>query len=68
MYKEKKSEFCPQTAVKNHSKLLGRGKKSKIKINLPAQGLNRFANGFVEHVQVVCRYPNEPTMMPNESQ
>jgi len=37
-----------------------RGKKLEIKINLPPQELNCFMNDFVEHVQVVCRYPNKP--------
>jgi len=40
----------------------------KIKINLPPQEVNRFVNGFVERVQVVCRYLNKPPMMPNEPQ
>ena len=45
-----------------------KGKNTKTQIDLPPQHLNRFVNGFVECVRGVCRYPNEPTMTPNEPQ
>ena len=44
------------------------GKMMKMEIDIPLQGVNRFINGFVEHFQGVCRYPNEHTTMQNEGQ
>jgi hypothetical protein len=43
-----------------------RQKNTKVQLHLPPQRLNRFVNGFVEHVQGACRYLNDPKIMQNE--
>jgi hypothetical protein len=44
------------------------GKGMKMYMDIPLEGANHFVNGFKEHHQRACRYPNEPTPMQNEPQ
>jgi len=51
---------CKMSQSKHWAVGENKGRKMKILLDIPQQEPNHFINGFMEHPQGVCQYPNEP--------
>ena len=63
---ERVQDYEKRTILSDWANGEQKAKNTKIKVHLPPQWLNRFVNGFVEHVRGVCMYLNKPKSMQNE--